>query len=183
MKQIAYFTASAAMMAALLTPAFGAPKPGNQSSSISARASIAQMQEQFRNISERAFNLRELAMNDADPARQMAGLRALKDEVNSIGAEVQALDAQSDSLTAWQDKTLHEIRPLLSQVAEDVNKLIQVFNDNRSGLRSHPWLPETAKVSKHAEKLAALLSNKLKLAQDLEKDQQFERDLSEHSGS
>jgi hypothetical protein len=183
MKKIGYMTASAAMIAAFLTPAFGAPKPFSQSPARTAQASFAHIQEQFSDISDRAFRLRELSMHDADLRRETDALQALKTDVNKVAGEVKALEAERGSLPEWQDKALSEITPMLAGVADSVTRAIQEFNVCRPGPGTNSWLTETVKVSRQAGAVSELLGNKLKIAKALDKDHRLERDLSEHAGS
>jgi hypothetical protein len=182
MKHIHSMTASAAMIAAFLAPAYGAPKPNPQSPATEAQAIFEQIDEQAAAISDTASNLSNPANREQDRTLQVEGLDGLKDGINRIGNEIQVLEAERASLSEWEGKTLDEVVRLMHDVADNAQKAILTFKDGRTGFLAHSYFDETAKVSSESRTAADLLSNKLKVAKTLEQEERIEQRLGQSLG-
>jgi hypothetical protein len=180
MKRIYSLTASAVVMLWSLAPANAATKPQNESPSAEAQAMLARIDATSAAIAETAYNLGVMAKDQRrDPQSHLEGLHELREDINKVGSELQALEAERSSLSEWESKALDQILPLIQDVAGNTEKALQTFNSDRQRLWATSYADDTATVSKEADQVATLLRDYLKLAKTREQESRIEQSLGE----
>jgi hypothetical protein len=179
MKRIYPLTASAVVMLWSLASANAATKPKNESPSTEAQVMFAQIDATSTAIAETAYNLGVMAKDQRDPQSHLEGLRDLREDINKVGSELQALEAERSSLSEWESKALDQILPLMQDVAGNTEKALQTFNSDRQRLWATSYVDDTATVTKEADQVATLLRDYLKLARTREKESRIEQSLGE----
>jgi hypothetical protein len=175
MKRVQSLTASAVAILLCLPAVQGAPRQKDLSPPTHAKATFGDIDQLSGAISDRAFELQEMARNMGDPEIQQEGLAVLKDDVNRIGRELQSLEAERDSLSTWEANALDQTIPLMKDIADNTEQAIQTYNSNRLGLFAPSYTGKTDKIDKDAREVTALLHNYLKLADGREKAQRVEQ--------
>jgi hypothetical protein len=179
MKRIYPLTDSAVVMLWSLAPANAATKPKNESPSTEAQVMFAQIDATSTAIAETAYNLGVMAKDQRDPQSHLEGLHDLREDINKVGSELQALEAERSSLSEWESKALDQILPLMQDVAGNTEKALQTFNSDRQRLWATSYVDDTATVTKEADQVATLLRDYLKLARTREKESRIEQSLGE----
>jgi hypothetical protein len=177
MKRINYLLAAAGVALCCMAQAYAAPKVKAQSPSDEAEATLEQIGVWSATVSDTAFQLNEMALQQMDPLGQIEDLDTMKIDINSIGKDLQALDAERDSLAAWETKALDQVLPLMQDAARNAQKATLIYNSDRQRLWATPYLDDTERVSRDTEKVATLLHDYLKLEKTQAKELQIEQDL------
>jgi hypothetical protein len=179
MKRIQSVTASAVVILLCLPEIQGAPKQRDISPATDAKATFGDIDQLSGIISDTAFELRDMAKSMRDPEIQQEGLAVLREDVNKIGRELQSLEAKRESLSTWEAKALDQTIPLMKDVADNTEQAIQAFNSQPLHLFASPYTDKTDRIGKDARKVATLLHDCLKLADDREKEQRLEQSLAD----
>jgi hypothetical protein len=85
-----------------------------------------------------------------------------KDHVNELGKTLDKLEARQSEASAWQQKTIEEMRPVLEGLADRTTRAIEYLNENPSQVRNtdyHDLLTENQEL---AVRLSDLLDDRLK---------------------
>jgi hypothetical protein len=176
MKRLNLLAASTALLTWSLA-AQAAPRSTPPYSSAQAEATLGQIDEWSANIADTAFHLSDMAQHQLDPQSHLEGLDNLKHDINWIGVDVSVLEAERNSLAAWEVQALDQIVPLMHDAAANAEKAIQTFNSDRRRLWATSYVEDTAKIAEDTNKVAALIHNYLKLEKTQEREQRIERDL------
>ena len=176
MKRICTATASAVLIIWAMPSAHAAQAQGE---SAGARETIVDIDNLTNRISERAFELNQMAKRGQSSIVQLEGLNHLRDDVNKVAADLDSLEAKKEDLADWEVKALDRTLPVMREVAGETGKAIQFFNTDRSRLWSTPYLEDTSEIAKDAKAVSAMLRDYLKLEGDREQEAQLERKLSE----
>ena len=179
MNRIYCLTASGVLMLGSLAPAHATPKPKNESPSTEARVILEQIDASSANIADTAFRIGALARYNRDPEALLDGLDEIKTDINKIGGELQSLEAERDSLSAWEGKALDQILPLMQDAADNAEKAIQTYTSDRQRLWATSYVDDTARIYKDAGRVATLLRDYLKLGKTREKESRIEQSLGE----
>jgi hypothetical protein len=182
MKRVHFLAASAVLILWSVGPVSGAPKPRGASSA-GAKMIFEQIDAWSGTIADEAFQLGAMARSERSPESHLEGLATLRADVNSIGAEIQSLEAERDSLSGWEAKALDQITPLMQDVADKAEKAIQTFNTDRQRLWATSYAADTETISKDAGEVATLLRDYLKLAKAQQQESQLEHRLGEPAGN
>ena len=163
-------------------PVHGAPKLKAESPSTEAKMMFEDIDTQSVAISEEASGLRNLTVEDSNPEGHVNGLMVIKDDVNRIGRELQSLEADRDSLSAWEAKALDQTTPLMREVADNADQAIQTLSTGRPLLWAGSYVDNLAKISRDADQVTTLLHSYLKLEKTREKELRLEHSLGGASG-
>jgi hypothetical protein len=175
MKRIQSVTAAAVVVLLCLPAVQAAPKQRDVSPATEASATFGDIDQLSGTISDRAFELQQMARNMSDPEIQEDGLSVLRDDVNKIGRELQSLEAERASLSTWEGKALDQTIPLMHDIAENTEQAIQTYNSNRLRVFTPSYTDKTDRIEKDASEVTALLHNYLKVADHREKEQRLEQ--------
>jgi hypothetical protein len=179
MKRSNTLAASAALILWCLAPSYGAPKSKAESPATEAEATLEQIDNWSAAIADAADYLHDIAQRRLDPQSHLEGLDLLREDINKIGTDLNVLGAERDALAAWEAKALDQIMPLMLDAADNADKAIQTYNSDRARLWATSYADETAKVSKDAGDVTALLRDYLKLKKTQEKELRIEQSLGE----
>ena len=179
MRPIFTLTVSAALTLWSLVPAQGAPGIKNESPSRQAQKILASVDASSLEIAETAEHLNDEAIRQRDAEAHLEGLQILRTDINKIGDELRALEAERSSLAPWEAKALDEVSPLLHDAAVNADQAIQTYSSERGHLFASSYMEDTEKISRDANKAATLLRNSLKLARTREKESKLEQSLGE----
>lgn len=184
MNRIYSLAAPAALVLWSVGSAYGAPKAQAESPSAEAKAIFAEIEAVSATISDDAFSLSEMATDGGmDRGPHSEGLNRVKENVNKVGRDIQSLEAERDSLPAWEITALDQIVPLMHEVAENTQEAIKTFVPEIAGPAARSYAGETGRIAKYADEVTILLRNRLKLEKTREKELQLEHRLGEASGS
>jgi uncharacterized phage infection (PIP) family protein YhgE len=175
MKRIQSVALSFALAMLPLTLARAGSKPGNQTAQ--AKAIFEQIDANSSEIADVAQQLEERAKSASDSEQELVGLDTLRKDVNSIGSELTALDAERASLSPWEVEALDRTTTLMLDVAANTEKAIETFNAERTHLWASAFPTETAKASSEADEVKSLVSGYLKLAKAREQEERLEHSL------
>lgn len=151
-------------------PAHAAATPEQE-----ATKTINELQQQAAALADHSDELRQLvANNQSSWQSQLSQLDTLKEEINRMGRELQALESERDSLSPWQVQTIDRAHPLLKEAATNTGEAIDYFNDNKG----HLWTPEYREYIKNVwtdtEQISHTLKNSVTLAKVHDKEQRLQ---------
>jgi len=175
MNRIYSSAASAVVFLWSLFPVQGAPKPGAESTE--AKMKFEQIEAWSANVADEAFRLGQMAGYQRDPEAHLEGLAIIKEDVNKIGSQLQSLEAERNSLSAWEVRALDQTLPLMQEVAVNAEKSIQTYSSDRGRLWDTSYAVDTATINKDADEVATTLRNYLALAKAREKEVRIEHRL------
>lgn len=89
-------------------------------------------------------------------------LNVTKDYVNDLGKTLDKLESRKAEASAWQQKAMQEMRPVLQQVAERTTQAISHLNDNPRQLRHPDYHEMLSDKSALSVQLADLLDDHVK---------------------
>ena len=179
MRPIITLTVTAALTLWSLAPANGASKVKTESPSRQAEKIFATIDASSEEVADTAYQLNDDAFRQRDPAAHLAGLQALRTDINQIGSELRVLEAERSSLAPWEGQVLDEVLPLFHDAAVNTDQAIQTFNSDRIHLYSTSYMEDTQQITKDANKAAALLHDYLKLAKTRGRESKIEERLGE----
>jgi hypothetical protein len=121
---------------------------------------------------DEAMHLRTLSLTPEISAdSHMVALMALKQQVNAMGREIDALNAERSALARWEVRAVDHVRSLLKSAASDTDNAIAFFNDNRDRL----WLPayraDVEGIESDAARIAEILKADLRHAKSARADE------------
>ena len=178
-----YFSAASAVLILWsLPPAHGSSKPRDEAPTTEAKNMLEEIDAWSAGIADTAFHLNEMAKSQRDPQAHLDGLAALREDVNRIGRYLQTLEAERDSLAAWEAKALDRAFPLMHEIADNAEKAILTYQSDRQRLWATPYVEETEKSSEEANQVAAILHDYLKLAKTRDKESRLEHSVSGSPG-
>ncbi len=183
MKNIYFAAASAALMAFTLSVGEAAPRPKEVVPATQGRTMLEQIDGSSASIADAAYRLAAMAKSQRDPMSHLARLNDIREEVNQIGRELQALDDQRASLTEWEAKALDQALPLMHEIAVNAQKATETYISDRTHLFATSYPPEMLKVSDDATQVKQLLDGYLKLASVRQQEQRLEVKVGEVSGT
>lgn len=179
MKRVNFLAAAAALTMWSLAPAHAAPKSKAESPATGAEATLEQIDVWSAAVSDAAFKLNDMAIRQLDPGGQMEYLDILRVDINKIGSDLKALEAERDSLAPWETKALDQILPLMQDAASNTEKATEIYNSDRQHLWTTAYVGDTERVSQDTEKVATLLHDYLKLEKMQEKELPIAQNLGE----
>jgi chromosome segregation ATPase len=142
-----------------------------------AKAALEDIDASSAQIAYEAERLEDMAKTQKDPQLHLDGLETIKREVNSIGSDLNSLEAERDSLAAWEVEALDRTTTLMHDVAARAEKAIATYNADRNHLWSTSYSADMAKAAEEAGQVKNLLSGYLKLAKVREQEDRLEHDL------
>jgi DNA repair exonuclease SbcCD ATPase subunit len=139
-----------------------------------ATKTISELQEQASKLADHSDELRQLIGNNQSSWQsQLLQLDTLKDEINRMGRELQALESERDSLSPWQVQAIDRAHPLLKEAATNTEQAIDYFNDNKG----HLWTPEyrgyIKSVWTDSDQISHTLKNSVTLAKTHDREQRL----------
>src|SRR5262245_49341026 len=86
---------------------------------------INELQQQAAALAHHSAELRQLTVNNQISWQsQLVELASLKDQINRMGRELQALESERDSLSSWQVQAIDRAHPLLKEAATNTGEAI-----------------------------------------------------------
>ncbi len=184
MKRVYCLAVTALLVLWSATSAYSAPSAKAKSPSYRAKATLEEVEARSASISEDAFALSEMAKEGGmDLEAHSEGLNRIRENVNRVGRDLQSLEADRGSLSAWEIRTLDQVAPLLHEVADNTGKAIKTFTPEVAGPSARSYVQDTSKIAKYAEEAKILLLNHMKLEKTQEKERRIEHSLGEAAGS
>jgi hypothetical protein len=184
LNRIYLLASSTALLLWAVGSAHGAPKSGDKAPSAEAKLIFEDINATSATISDIAFRLGQMVRTgDMHCEAHFDGLSSIKEEVNRLGREIQSLEEEHDSLSAWEIPVLDQITPLMHEVANNTERAIKTFTPETEGPSARTYVEETDSIAKYAEEVTILLREYLKLEKTREKQLRLERTLGEASGS
>lgn len=162
-----FTTRAAALMSIALTGVFaantGSTAVTDASRAKSAKAMLSDIRGLAKAASEHADILEAMDRNaKVQPDSHLAQLNAIKEEINKMGADAAALEAERDYLPSWQKQAVDGVMPALRDAAAKTSDAIGYFNDNRQ----HLWTAEDTAfahgIFTDTKQIASTLANFLK---------------------
>lgn len=89
-------------------------------------------------------------------------LNVTKDYVNDLGKTLDKLEARKAEASAWQQKAIEEMRPVLQQLADRTTQAISHLNDNPQQLRHPDYHEMLGDKSTLSDQLADMLDDHVK---------------------
>ena len=167
MNRLFTIIAATVLMTASATVAHAAPDAGGQVSAKEAKtveSTLYRMDRQAAAISDNAFVMNRAIARTDDSEYQDDHLIALKNQVNSFGKELAAIEAERASLPQWQRDAVDQITPLMHEVAAEANQAIRTYNVDKGRLFASDYGADTKEISANAQKVSERLHNDIKLA-------------------
>ena len=121
---------------------------------------------------------RSVSKGPADPDIYLKGLDTLRFDVNSVGRELKALDAERASLASWEIEALDRTTSLMQDVATNAEKAIETYKTDRNHLWATSYPAVMGKASDEADQVKTLLAGYLKLAKAHQQMDRLEHDRS-----
>jgi hypothetical protein len=176
MKPGLILTASAALTLWSLVPAVAAPR--SASLSTNPEQALVRIDSLCSEAAETAYRLNHQT-TARDPEAHLDGLLILRADINRIGGELLALEAERGSLAPWEAGALDEILPLLHDSAVNADQAIRLYNADRWHLFSTPYGRATEKIERDTSKVAARLHDYLNLEKTRGEESKIEESLGE----
>lgn len=176
MKIICFATVSAVLVVFSMPPAHAAPRAKAESPGVQARALLEDVDSLSASLVNAADQL-ALGAKSQGSESQRDELDVLRSDINQIGRDLSILQAEEESLPAWESRTIDEVLPLMQEAATNTEQAIQNYNENRNHLWSTAFPDETARVYSDAERTKRVLDSNLKLAAVRHEEQRIESNL------
>lgn len=173
---------STTVMVALVTCCFSLAQAAPKSKDDPGAQGRVTLQEVDTLSASMVFTADRLAMGAKDTEQgdaQRDGLSDLKEEVNGIGRDLRALEANEGTLPDWERSALDEVLPLMNEIAAKTEAALQTFHQNRSHMWATAFPAETARIYEEATKVKEIVDGHLKLASLHEREQRIEAALGE----
>lgn len=167
MNRLFTITAATVLMTASVSVAHAAPAAGDQVSAKDAKAvesTLKQMDGQAAAISNNAFIMNHAIARTDDYEFQSYHLAHLADQVNRVGRELAAIEAERESLPQWQRDAVDQTTPVMHEVATEANAAIATYNVNQDRLFATDYGVDTKEISANAQKVSQHLHDDVKLA-------------------
>jgi hypothetical protein len=167
MNRLSTITAATVLMTASATVAHAAPNAGGQVSEKEAKtveSTLIRMDRQAAAISDNAFVMNRAIARTDDYEYQDYHLIDLKNQVNRVGQELAAIEAERASLPQWQRDAVDQITPLMHDVAAEANEAIRTYNVDQGRLFASDYGVDTKEISANAQKVSQRLHDDIKLA-------------------
>lgn len=167
MNRLFTITAATVLMTASVSVAHAAPDAGGQVSAKDAKtveSTFKQMDSQAAAISNNAFIMNHAIARTDDYEFQVYHLADLKDQVNRVGKELAAIEAERQSLPQWQRDAVDQITPVMHDIASEANEAIKTYNVDQDRLFASNYGDDTKEISVNAQKVSQRLHDDVKLA-------------------
>jgi hypothetical protein len=164
MNRIHAIAASTVMILCSLPMVQGASKPADESSATNGKRMITEIDTLSAVVSDAAFRLNAMAKRNQDSDLQVEGLNTLREDVNKIGSDLRSLQAQRDSLPAWEARAIDDAAPLMHDVANNTEKAISAFNSNPTFLKATSYVENTSRIYEEAHEVGTRLHGDLTLS-------------------
>jgi hypothetical protein len=167
MNRLFTITAATVLMTASVSVAHAAPDAGNQVSAKDAKAvesTLKRMDGQAAAISNNAFIMNHAIARTDDYQFQGDQLADLAYQVNRVGQELAAIEAERASLPEWQRDAVDQITPVMREVAAEANAAIETYNVDQNRLFATDYGVDTKDISVNAQKVSQRLHEDVKLA-------------------
>jgi len=168
---------SAALIMWAMPLAQARSKPKEAPAAVQAIAIFEEIDSSSGEIADVAEQLEERSKGPADSEPFLDGLDTLRQDVNSIGKRLSSLEAERDSLAAWEVEALDRATSLMQDVAANTEKAIQLYNSDRNHLWATSYAADEAKASEEADQVKTMLTGYLKLAKARTQEDRLEHDL------
>jgi hypothetical protein len=138
-----------------------------------ATEAISELQGQAAALADGADQFRLIiANNEGSRESHLLMLDTLKADINAMGREVQALEAERGTLSPWQVQALDGSLPRLKEVAANTEQAITYFNNN-----GHLWTAQYREYIKNiwsdSEQISRNLKNYVALAKVHDREQRL----------
>lgn len=167
MNRLFTITAATVLMTASVSVAHAAPDAGAQVSAKDAKtveSTLKRMDNQAAAISNNAFIMNHAIVRTDDYQFQVYHLADLKDQVNRVGKELAAIEAERQSLPQWQRDAVDQITPVMHDIAAEANEAIKTYNVDQDRLFASNYGDDTKEISVNAQKVSQHLHDDVKLA-------------------
>ena len=178
MKIICSATVSVALVVFSMPLANAAPRAKAESQAVQARALLEDVDSLSASLVDTADRL-ALGAKSQGSESQRDELDVLRSDINRIGHDLSILQAEEQSLPAWESSTIEEVLPLMQEAATTTQAAIENYNENRNHLWSTDFPDEAARVYSDAERAKRVLDSKLKLAAVRNEEQRIESGLNQ----
>ncbi|MGJ5817583.1 hypothetical protein [Paludibaculum fermentans] len=160
-------------LVAVATPSFGKTSTaGNDTGN--PRVMLEEMRNVASNTAVEADHLSMDARNAAlSSDSHLSPLWMLKQDVNAMGKEISALEAERDTLQPWEQQAVDKVVPLLKEAATNTEEAIEYFNTNHNFLWSPQYRGYADKVKQDSDQIARTLKNYLKYEKVQNEEQQL----------
>jgi len=165
-------------IAACLPISQAAAKQDRITMSDEARETINDLRQQAASAAEQADELRQLTLHPSnDPDSNIPRLDAIKDEINAMGKEMQALENERESLAGWERQAVDKTEPLLREMASTTTKALEYYNENRTHLWTDDYRHLADKILDDADQVSHTLRDYLAYAKASEKERKLSHTL------
>jgi chromosome segregation ATPase len=142
------------------------------------KESLSELQATAATVETDADELRSfISYARLNPESHLDRLMALKSEVNKMGREIGALEAERDSLPSWEQQAIDKILPLARETAANTQDAILFFNENRNYLWAAEYRDDADHIQQDSEKIAKTLKNYLQYDKTRYREEQLRRGL------
>jgi hypothetical protein len=167
MNRLFTITAATVLMTVSVSVAHAAPDAVDQVSAKDAKtveSTLKRMEGQAAAISNNALVMNRAIARTDDYEFQDYHLAHLKDQVNRVGQELAAIEAERASLPEWQRDAVDQITPLMHEVAAEANAAIETYNVDQERLFASDYGVDTKDILVNAQKVSQRLHEDIKLA-------------------
>lgn len=164
MNRIFTTTAAAVLMTVAASAQTGTLNQAATPTTKDAQNTLELIDQQSSRISNNAFLMNQATDWTDNFAYQSDLLGQLRDEVNQVGRELTALQAERQSLAPWEATAVDQVLPAMHSVAMESTEAINTFNANSGRLFASNYAIETDEVSKDADRAQTLLHDDIRLA-------------------
>jgi hypothetical protein len=96
------------------------------------------------------------------PYAHMERLNAMKGDVNRMGRDLAALEAERDTLPKWEQEAVDQTEPLLKEAAKNTENAIEYLNENRTQLWTPDYRSYASNIYDESNQIAKSLKGYLK---------------------
>ncbi len=161
-KKTTFLVALALLVAGYFSilPARAAEEPSGADSQV-VNDLLAEAKSEAHQLEADAGQMEQFARSGLTHHSHGVKLNAIKEDVNKAGKLLTDLETEREYASAWQQKAIDEIRPLLREIADNTEAAIEYINQHQSEIKlSQPpyntYLSENYKV---AGELATLITD------------------------
>ncbi len=144
-------------------PQIAAKTIGSAAVAQKARETLKDLRLSASTAAGLAERLQMLAENpEVSSDTHYTSLMDLRHDVNTMGKEVAALEAQRSALEPWEQDAVDKVVPLLKETAQNTQSAILYFNANRAHLWTAAHKDYNENVERDSNEIAKTLETYLK---------------------
>lgn len=158
-----------------IAPVMGAVNPVTDSEKVSGY--LAEAKTQAIELQKDAEEMNSFVWTNNSWQTDAWKLNSIKDHVNALGALLTKMNDVKATASPWQQDAMDRVRPMLGELATNVDAQIQRLTKNEGRFRDPIYMDYAAANASTAQEMADMISDFVAYGNAKNKADNFERDL------